>query len=75
MHNLIVHFFSDLLRVALLKAYGGVWLDVTILLTNRLPGKYEKLDFFMFNGLMMKKIKIIGRMPLPIILVGNPISK
>ena len=21
-------------------------LDVTILLTNRLPGKYEKLDFF-----------------------------
>lgn len=42
-------FFSDLLRVALLKAYGGVWLDATILLTNRLPGKYEKLDFFMFQ--------------------------
>lgn len=42
-------FFSDLLRVALLSVYGGVWLDATILLTGKLPGKYEKLDFFMFQ--------------------------
>lgn len=42
-------FFSDLLRVALLSVYGGVWLDATILLTDKLPGKYEKLDFFMFQ--------------------------
>lgn len=42
-------FFSDLLRVALLSVYGGVWLDATILLTGRLPQKYEEPDFFMFQ--------------------------
>lgn len=30
-------FFSDLLRVALLSAYGGVWLDATILMTGSVP--------------------------------------
>lgn len=42
-------FFSDLLRVALLSVYGGVWLDATILLTGKLPQKYEEPDFFMFQ--------------------------
>jgi hypothetical protein len=41
--------FSDLLRVSLLKAYGGVWLDATILLTGQLPERYFKSDFFMFQ--------------------------
>lgn len=42
-------FFSDLLRVALLSTYGGVWLDATILLTDNLPNKYAEMDFFMFQ--------------------------
>jgi hypothetical protein len=42
-------FFSDLLRIALLKTYGGVWLDATILLTGILPHQYETLDFFAFQ--------------------------
>lgn len=42
-------FFSDLLRVALLSTYGGVWLDATILLTGKLPKEYEDLDFFMYQ--------------------------
>ncbi|MCT4035107.1 capsular biosynthesis protein [Elizabethkingia anophelis] len=42
-------FFSDLLRLALLKAYGGVWLDATILMTGPLPQKLIDLDYFMFQ--------------------------
>lgn len=42
-------FFSDLLRLALLTTYGGVWLDATILLTGSLPEIYKKADFFMFQ--------------------------
>lgn len=42
-------FFSDLLRVALLATYGGVWLDATILLTDKLPKQYADMDFFMFQ--------------------------
>lgn len=42
-------FFSDLLRLALLNTYGGVWLDATILLTGYLPVEYQRLDFFMYQ--------------------------
>lgn len=42
-------FLSDLLRVALLSTYGGVWLDATILLTDKLPKQYADMDFFMFQ--------------------------
>lgn len=35
-------FFSDLLRVALLSTYGGVWLDATILLTGKLPKEIRR---------------------------------
>lgn len=41
--------FSDLLRIALLSTYGGVWLDATILLTGTLPDTYGTYDFFMFQ--------------------------
>lgn len=41
--------FSDLLRLALLTAYGGIWLDATILLTGSLPDIYAKSEFFMFQ--------------------------
>lgn len=42
-------FFSDLLRLALLQAYGGVWIDATILLTGPLPKKFQSMDFFVFQ--------------------------
>ncbi|WP_288360217.1 capsular polysaccharide synthesis protein [uncultured Bacteroides sp.] len=42
-------FFSDLLRLALLATYGGIWLDATILLTGHLPEAYKKTEFFMFQ--------------------------
>lgn len=50
-------FFSDLLRVALLSTYGGVWLDATILLTDNLPNKYAEMDFFMFQRSEKEKHK------------------
>lgn len=42
-------FFSDLLRVALLHVYGGVWLDATILLTATLPKEFTEQDYFVFQ--------------------------
>lgn len=42
-------FFSDLLRLALLQVYGGVWLDATILLTDKIPRSYGELDYFVFQ--------------------------
>lgn len=42
-------FFSDILRLALLNTYGGVWLDATILLTGPLPQEYTHLDYFLFQ--------------------------
>lgn len=41
--------FTDLIRVALLTAYGGVWLDATILLTAPLEDKLTSNDYFMYQ--------------------------
>lgn len=68
-------FFSDLLRLSLLATYGGVWLDATILLTGPLPATYENLDFLCFNVLMKNIIEHIGKMFMPIILVGIPVLR
>lgn len=42
-------FFSDLLRLMLLKTYGGIWLDATIFLSAPIPEKYVSLPFFVFR--------------------------
>lgn len=43
-------FFSDLLRVALLNTYGGVWIDATILLTDNLSNfKFIDDNFFVYE--------------------------
>lgn len=42
-------FFSDLLRLALLNTYGGVWLDATIMLTGAIPDRYSNTDYFVFQ--------------------------
>lgn len=41
--------FSDLLRLALLQAYGGVWLDATVLLTAPLDDMLAHYDYFMYQ--------------------------
>ena len=41
-------FYSDILRLALLNAYGGVWVDATILLTGQIPAKYLESSLFCF---------------------------
>lgn len=42
-------FFSDFLRVSLLSLYGGVWIDATVLLTQKIPQNVLESDFFMFE--------------------------
>lgn len=42
-------FFSDLLRVYLLSAYGGIWIDATVLLTDNIREEWLKKDFFAFQ--------------------------
>lgn len=42
-------FFADLLRLALLDVYGGVWLDATIYLTAPLPNMLSNSGFFMYQ--------------------------
>ena len=41
--------FSDLIRLALLNAYGGVWLDATMLLTAPLTDLLVNNDYFMYQ--------------------------
>lgn len=44
-----ITFFSDLLRLILINAYGGIWMDATILLTDNFPQKYIDCDYFFFS--------------------------
>ncbi len=41
--------FTDLLRLMLLKTYGGVWMDATILMTGPIPKELLDLDFFVYR--------------------------
>ncbi len=41
--------FTDIIRLALLNNYGGVWIDATILLTGYLPQEYFEMEYFMFQ--------------------------
>ena len=42
-------FFSDLLRLMLLKTYGGIWMDATIMLSGPIPEEYMDNDLFFFR--------------------------
>lgn len=42
-------FFADLIRLALLDIYGGIWIDATILLTAPIDEYILKQEFFMFQ--------------------------
>lgn len=44
--------FADLLRLMLLTTYGGIWLDVCVLLTGKIPNgliNLEEASFFMYQ--------------------------
>ena len=41
--------YSDLLRLALLNTYGGVWLDATVMLSGTIPDNIGQMDFFMYR--------------------------
>lgn len=41
--------FSDLLRLALLNAYGGLWMDATILLSGPIPPEAGMYDSFFYR--------------------------
>ena len=41
--------FSDILRLALIATYGGVWLDATVLLTGTLDNMLAHNDWFMYQ--------------------------
>lgn len=41
--------YSDMIRIALLQEYGGIWIDSTILLTGTLPDYITNTDLFLFR--------------------------
>lgn len=50
--------FSDIVRLALLEKYGGVWIDSTILLTDYLPEYILNADLFAFRASGMGHVLI-----------------
>ena len=44
-----IAFFTDIVRLALLDLYGGVWLDATIFLSGPIDSNILNQDFFMFQ--------------------------
>lgn len=48
-NNFRLVFFSDLLRLALLEAYGGIWIDATIVLTSAISPNILDKNFFVFQ--------------------------
>jgi mannosyltransferase OCH1-like enzyme len=45
--------FTDLLRTALLINYGGIWLDATVFLTNKIPCEITASDLFFFQSSLL----------------------
>ncbi len=41
--------FSDYLRIALLREYGGIWLDSTFYVDEKFPRKIDEMDFYTIN--------------------------
>lgn len=41
--------YTDIVRLALLSAYGGVWLDATVFLSGELPERFLDYPFLMYQ--------------------------
>lgn len=46
--------FSDILRLALLVKHGGIWIDSTVLLTDKLPANISDEPLFFFSPSVLK---------------------
>lgn len=53
--------FSDILRLSLLYAYGGVWIDSTVLLTSTIPKEILEADIFVFKGSWIEALNLEER--------------
>lgn len=42
--------FSDLIRLELLIKYGGIWMDSTVYLSNKVPSYIENSELFLFTN-------------------------
>ena len=67
--------FSDVLRVALLAEYGGVWLDATVLLTGALPESVSTEPFFMLQRSVLSNLPHAGSNWYMSARKGNPIMQ
>ncbi len=48
--------YTDYIRVLLLAKYGGIWIDSTFFLTDKLPDYIAESDLFLFNKEYMTKV-------------------
>lgn len=48
--------YSDYIRTLLLDQYGGLWLDASLYMLNKVPDFITKQDFFALTGLSKKSI-------------------
>ena len=53
--------FSDLIRLELLKQYGGLWIDSTVFVSNKIDDSFFNNDLFVF-----KEISLYQKEELPI---------
>ncbi len=48
--------FTDYVRMLLLAKYGGIWVDATFFLTDKLPDYITESELFLFNKEYMTKV-------------------
>lgn len=48
-NNFTVAHYSDFLRISLLKVYGGIWLDASIIVLDKIKKCYVDSDFFIYS--------------------------
>lgn len=65
--------FSDILRTALLVQHGGIWLDVTVLLTSPIPTTIAQQPLFFFQKSPFQPIPHIGSSWFIVAQKGNPV--
>lgn len=54
-HSMGEAHYSDLLRIALLAEYGGIWVDATLYATNTIPEYLLNQDLFLFQSPLFGK--------------------
>ena len=52
--------YSDIIRLMLLKEFGGIWIDSTILLTDRLPDYITDADLFLYHSDGRGRVEMIN---------------